>query len=142
MVPDDRNSNWALHQLYATLKSTNTKKNTDLMKSFTIRLLIHITGDVHQPLHSSALFSPHFPDGDQGGNLFKIKYKSFNELHALWDSACEKYGDTTNQKLPLTDQGIQYLENEANTLMSTYSRDYFEKELKLFYFDDWIQESK
>lgn len=66
------------------------------MRSFMIRFLLHIVGDVHQPLHSSALFSPEFPDGDQGGNLFKITYKTYDELHALWDAACDKYGDASN----------------------------------------------
>ena len=41
-------------------------------------------GDVHQPLHSTALFSARlFPDGDRGGNLIKTKQRG--NLHALWD---------------------------------------------------------
>ena len=30
------------------------------------------TGDLHQPLHSVARFSPQTPNGDQGGNLFPV----------------------------------------------------------------------
>jgi hypothetical protein len=46
--------------------------------------LFHLVGDIHQPLHSSALFSRGlFPEGDRGGNSIKVK-QSYN-LHALWD---------------------------------------------------------
>ena len=140
-IEDPVNSDWATSQLYNTLKASSSSGDADLMKSFAIRFLIHIIGDIHQPLHSSAYYSKQFPTGDQGGNLFKIRYKDYNELHALWDAACDKYGDASNQDLPLNDQGIAYLENEASTLMNAHPRSEFEEELKLFYFGDWIQES-
>jgi S1/P1 Nuclease len=44
----------------------------------------HLVGDIHQPLHSSALVSQRlFPEGDRGGNSIKLK-QSYN-LHSLWD---------------------------------------------------------
>jgi hypothetical protein len=46
--------------------------------------LFHDVGDLHQPLHSTAMFSRRlFPEGDRGGNSVKTK-QSFN-LHSLWD---------------------------------------------------------
>ncbi len=69
---DPVNSSWATHQLYSTLKETETTTNGKLMQSFGLRMMIHIVGDIHQPLHSAALFSDRFPTGDEGGNLFKI----------------------------------------------------------------------
>ena len=46
--------------------------------------LFHLIGDIHQPLHSSALFSQKlFPDGDRGGN--DIKTRQRGNLHSLWD---------------------------------------------------------
>jgi hypothetical protein len=53
-----------------------------------MRYLIHVIGDIHQPLHASELFNDGlFVNGDQGGNLFKIKYKDhIDNLHKLWDS--------------------------------------------------------
>src|SRR5262249_55724674 len=48
--------------------------------------LFHDVGDIHQPLHSSALYSVNlFPDGDRGGNL--INTRQARNLHALWDQA-------------------------------------------------------
>lgn len=44
---------------------------------------MHLTGDSHQPLHSSALFSRHtFPEGDRGGNSIRI---GKSNLHSQWD---------------------------------------------------------
>jgi hypothetical protein len=46
--------------------------------------LFHDVGDVHQPLHSSAIYSARlFPEGDRGGN--SIKTRQSRNLHALWD---------------------------------------------------------
>jgi hypothetical protein len=47
--------------------------------------LFHLVGDSHQPMHSTALFSPRlFPEGCRGGN--SIKTKPRENLHSLWDS--------------------------------------------------------
>ena len=47
--------------------------------------LMHLVGDIHQPLHCTALFSvSHFPKGDRGGN--EIKLKRGKNLHSLWDN--------------------------------------------------------
>ena len=46
--------------------------------------LMHTVGDVHQPLHSTALFSRGlFPKGDHGGNSVNTRQKK--NLHFLWD---------------------------------------------------------
>jgi hypothetical protein len=46
--------------------------------------LLHLVGDIHQPLHCTALFSvDHFPKGDEGGN--KILITKGKNLHSLWD---------------------------------------------------------
>jgi len=46
--------------------------------------LLHDIGDIHQPLHSTAMFSTKlFPEGDKGGNSVPTQ-QGFN-LHALWD---------------------------------------------------------
>jgi S1/P1 Nuclease len=46
--------------------------------------LLHDLGDLHQPLHSTAIFSAKlFPEGDKGGNSV-LTQQGFN-LHALWD---------------------------------------------------------
>jgi hypothetical protein len=45
--------------------------------------LFHLVGDLHQPLHSTALVCERFPNGDRGGN--SIPTVQGRNLHALWD---------------------------------------------------------
>ena len=56
-------------------------------KAVALCWILHLTGDMHQPLHNVALFSAdYFPRGDLGGNLIKIKRPKRNtNLHAVWD---------------------------------------------------------
>jgi WD40 repeat protein len=48
--------------------------------------IIHLVGDVHQPLHGSSRITPVDPNGDRGGNDFHLTSASDN-LHHLWDAA-------------------------------------------------------
>jgi hypothetical protein len=56
----------------APLKNDTGVKRS-LGDSFNIRMLIHFTGDMHQPLHTTSRFSKDFPNGDEGGNWFRLK---------------------------------------------------------------------
>lgn len=65
-----------------------------------MKYLIHVVGDIHQPLHAAALFdetSKEFEHGDDGWNKFKIKYAKdakLTNLHFLFDAAVGMWGDT------------------------------------------------
>ena len=60
----------------------------DSAKAIALCWIFHLAGDVHMPLHTVSLISNQFPDGDQGGNRFKIRVtpegKTIN-LHGFWD---------------------------------------------------------
>lgn len=59
---------------------TAAKKDKAVMLAW----LCHTVGDIHQPLHSCALFSSiGLPKGDKGGNAIQTKQRG--NLHALWD---------------------------------------------------------
>lgn len=90
------NATFAFNQCNDVITKSTGKVST-IGKSMCMRLLIHIIGDVHQPLHTATLFSDLFPNGDMGGNLFEINYepvKSLNELHAYWDSTAHNYSQS------------------------------------------------
>ncbi len=60
----------------------------DSAKAIALCWIFHLTGDVHQPLHATALVDRQFPEGDKGGNLFKIKVMMSSQtinLHSFWD---------------------------------------------------------
>src|SRR5262249_23082933 len=51
--------------------------------------LLHLVGDLHQPLHATSLFSAdHFRKGDEGGN--KIPLVRGKNLHSVWDGLLGK----------------------------------------------------
>jgi hypothetical protein len=76
--------NWSKHEI------SDLNKNI-FEKSMMLRYLIHVVGDIHQPLHSVQLFdNVHFKNGDLGGNLFKINYThNVNNLHKFFDSGAD-----------------------------------------------------
>ena len=63
-----------------------------------LRLIIHYVGDIHQPLHCVNLVNSDYPEGDKGGNAFKLRYRyRVKNLHALWDSVMYKYRESVRQ---------------------------------------------
>jgi len=61
-------------------RQLKNKQLTKEMKAFYLKLLIHIVGDIHQPLHVGR------PD-DQGGNRIKVLwFNSPSNMHQVWDS--------------------------------------------------------
>jgi hypothetical protein len=42
------------------------------VESYDLAWLLHLVGDVHQPLHATSRYSAAFPDGDEGGNRAKV----------------------------------------------------------------------
>jgi len=48
--------------------------------------MIHLVGDMHQPLHCCSLVDATYPKGDKGGNDFYVMPGAKGiKLHALWD---------------------------------------------------------
>ncbi len=81
-------------QKIAAFRAALASNIPDPIKSYDLVWLIHLVGDVHQPLHCSTRVSAANPKGDQGGNLVVVAGPS-KELHAFWDGALGE-GDTKN----------------------------------------------
>lgn len=117
---DPENCTWAITQMKKTLTNTNPKFDNGLAVSFAWRYLIHLVGDIHQPLHASTLYSKDFPNGDRGGNSFTIQYNhDIKNLHALWDACCGQYGSHSS---PLSSSEYQMIAQVAQNLTSTITR--------------------
>jgi hypothetical protein len=62
--------------------------NDDDLKAYDLSWVLHLVGDLHQPLHCSTRVRKGQPDGDHGGNLTTIKRTGTAKataLHAYWD---------------------------------------------------------
>lgn len=70
----------------STLASASASKP---LKSYDLTWLIHLVGDIHQPLHATARFTVDLPHGDVGGNKVAIScpFSCPLDLHAFWDDA-------------------------------------------------------
>ena len=108
------NSLNTVNQATTALK-TNLNKITAERALFS-RYLVHMVGDIHQPLHSVALFNRTFPKGDQGGNYLKIQMLNgtFVNFHAFWDSGAFLLQNDTYQFVrPLNLQNMTEIKRMA-----------------------------
>jgi S1/P1 Nuclease len=75
----DYNVDQAAKTCLATLKDSTSAPERAIAYAW----LMHLVGDMHQPLHSTALVCDYFPEGDEGGN--KVLVVQGHNLHSLWD---------------------------------------------------------
>ncbi len=78
----------AIEQAASTLKRHDAPA---LARAFSLRVLVHLVGDIHQPLHCVQRFSVDHPEGDRGGNSFVLL--GSGDLHRYWDDAAGMLGD-------------------------------------------------
>lgn len=81
---DEMNALWGIKQALVVLSSPNAKLAD---KKLSLKILIHLVGDIHQPLHASTQVSKQLPRGDLGGNLFVLAKNPIGpNLHKYWDN--------------------------------------------------------
>jgi S1/P1 Nuclease len=58
------------------------------LRSYDLAWLLHLVGDIHQPLHAVSRFTHELPRGDEGGNRVRLcDPPCRQELHYFWDQA-------------------------------------------------------
>ncbi|RUR13185.1 S1/P1 nuclease [Legionella sp. km772] len=91
-----RNAVWAIKQAILVLNSAKTNNAT---KALYLKILIHVVGDIHQPLHASTKVSRRFPKGDLGGNLYLFSSSPYGKnLHQYWDNGAGFLNNKTPQE--------------------------------------------
>ncbi len=110
-------------------------------KAVSLAWFLHLSGDIHQPLHTSSRITDREPEGDRGGNTFLLtpeatKREEQVNLHAFWDSI-------VGRNIPYN-AGLceaDYIRNVAESMMSRYSFEGSKSVLLLSKFSDWQKES-
>ncbi|MGC1182759.1 S1/P1 nuclease [Legionella sp.] len=90
-LPAVRSTNavWGINHAISIL---TTKKAKLVDKRLALLILIHLVGDIHQPLHAVTKVSNQLPKGDLGGNLFPLGTNAVgNNLHRYWDKGAGFY---------------------------------------------------
>lgn len=94
---------------------------SDKEKAIAIAWIMHLVGDLHQPLHTSARVTDTEPKGDQGGNLFHLTPQGTprerqQNLHWFWDSIVVRHAPPKQGEFCERD----YLEASANRMMKRH----------------------
>ena len=93
-------------------------------KSYALRMLIHIVGDIHQPFNCIDRYTLDFPTGDNGGELFPLNPKDgVDNLHQLWDTVLlEEINDIslpfTNNAWDSFQRGIDQIDRKNSSAVS------------------------
>jgi len=78
--------NNAVSAIESAVRVLSTSSASPVTKGIALRILLHVVGDVHQPLHAITEVSRLHPKGDLGGNLVLLhKNPIAKNLHAYWD---------------------------------------------------------
>jgi hypothetical protein len=107
-------------------------------KAIALAWLMHLVGDVHQPLHASGRVTPLDPCGDQGGNTFKLDAfpdGGRRSLHSVWD------GIVTSSLRREGESPDAFLSRAANEVTSRHPRSEFAGEMSQHEFRQWAQAS-
>jgi hypothetical protein len=86
-LPKAVNLTNALNQYVQVLKTSNATLQARIEAA---KFVIHLVGDLHQPLHCATRVTQEHPQGDLGGNEFPIKDPD-QELHSLWDGGFHQF---------------------------------------------------
>lgn len=137
MKSDDEN---AVERLFAFDKVLRDDSVSDADKAIALAWILHLGGDIHQPLHDSARVTELEPKGDQGGNLFLLSPKDAKgedrlNLHWYWDSII---GRNIPRKNDACDS--DYLPAIAKKIIKKYPFAKMQNRLELGQFDKWQQE--
>lgn len=97
------------------------KSNTKEDKAFYLKILVHLVGDLHQPMHAGR-------KDDKGGNDIQLQW--FNKgtnLHRVWDSNM------------IDDYGMSYTELAESLPRLTKAEEEFIQKGTIY---DWVEESQ
>ena len=128
--PQDVNIVERLHALERSVADPNRKA---ALRAVDLAWILHLGGDVHQPLHSSARVTATEPEGDRGGNLFKLADK--DDLHWYWDSLLSK---VFRRRLFESEDGR--VERVARVVEQRHPRPAFADRLQPGRYEEWTRE--
>jgi hypothetical protein len=135
----DANEN-AIERLHVMQAILADKTKSDAERVIALAWVLHLVGDVHQPLHSVARVTDLEPKGDQGGNLFELTPKDTpredkKNLHSYWDTivniAAPRSGDECDS---------DYLPKLGNMFMKKFPEAKMQSRADDLKFEDWRQE--
>jgi hypothetical protein len=120
---------------------------SDADRAIDIAWVLHLVGDIHQPLHCSARVTATEPQGDQGGNLVLLDKRPavmpqppqpplrLLNLHAYWDGIVDR-AITRNAE----EAEVDYVSRVTKMITGKYPATAAYDQLKAGQFSMWAQE--
>lgn len=138
--PSEEDGGKAVEKLYEFEKALKTAATSDPDKAIALAWILHLGGDIQQPLHTSARVTETEPKGDQGGNLFLLTPKDApreqsENLHWFWDSILGRIVARNNMS------DTEYISLTGEMIMRKYPPAEMQNRLKLGDFNEWQKES-
>lgn len=107
-------------------KALRSKKSKKEDKVFALKMLVHLVGDIHQPLHVGK-------SEDRGGNKITVKWfgKKTN-LHAVWDEDLIQmqelsYTEYAKELIQNSNEDVAKIQSDDLLLWAQESNDYMPK---------------
>lgn len=101
---------------------------TRSQKAIIVAWLVHLVGDIHQPLHTSARVTEQEPEGDRGGTLFSLGEQ--DNLHWYWDRALSEAFEREPEE-----SEIAFVRRIAEAVTSSHP----EPESIEFHYESWAE---
>jgi hypothetical protein len=118
---------------FVTRLTSNT--GTEAERAINLAWVLHLMGDIHQPLHTSSRVSSASPQGDRGGNSFPVTIPPFTDgnLHSLWD-------DDLRARTPrmASEDTATYIGRLASGVEKRFSQTALAKEIGAGSYPEWI----
>ena len=133
----------AIEECVAQLKAEQTSKEN---QQFYLKMLVHLVGDLHQPLHVGRA-------EDKGGNDIDVKwFNKRSNLHRVWDSEMIEffdmsYSDLANNQEKLSKREVKAIQrgsvidwakDSQNLVKKVYSNTKDGDKLYYRYMYDWF----
>lgn len=106
VLPEDRVAMDGVEAFALNARVMANRAATPSQRAVALCWVMHLAGDVHQPLHTAQLFSSRYPNGDKAGSLqFVIDPLTGRpeNLHWFWDDSIHRSGDVASVRSRATD---------------------------------------
>jgi hypothetical protein len=121
---------------YTVTVKTSSRIDQTFGKSWSLRYVLYMVTELHQPMHNIIRFSNQHPDGDDFGRLEKINILGYSTLFDLFEDAFGQYRDL---KYPLS--STITLDKYVDQLMADYPASQYQKQISDETKSNWSKES-